>query len=204
MTSLNILPRKREINVDVLVKKRKVAVKHSCSAWDQIPWRLVFDSFPFSSFHKSEGNRPFLSGERYFKSCVLVSAYVWLNFICSRKTNSTKKDTFFKEPKKASALAGLDTCGGGLMFLMSFIFCTVWVHRVHSISTTLVLRKGQKVYILPGVLNFQRVRDPLGLQLRSFHSAYFLFKTIIWLVTCIEYPLERCFAHRNSKHNYTS
>ena len=32
-------------------------------------------------------------------------------------------------------------------------------------------RKRQKVYILPGVLNFQRVRDPLGLQLHSFHNA---------------------------------
>ena len=42
---------------------------------------------------------------------------------------------------------------------------------MHSISTTLVLREGQKVYILPGVLNFQRVRDPLGLQLLSFKNA---------------------------------
>ena len=93
------------------------------------------------------------------------------SYICSRKTNSTKTDAFFKEPKKASALAGLDTCGRGLMFLMSFIFCTGCVHRVHSTSTTLVLRKGLKVYILPRVLNFQRVRDPLGLQLRCFHNA---------------------------------
>ena len=29
----------------------------------------------------------------------------------------------------------------------------------------------------------------------------FLIKTIIWLVTCIEYPMEKCFAHRNGKHN---
>ena len=79
-----------------------------------------------------------------------------MSYICRRKTNSTKKDAFFKEPKKVSALAGLDTCGRGLMFLMSI---------------TLVLRKKQKVYILPVVLNFQRVRDPLGLQLRSFHNA---------------------------------
>ena len=113
------------------------------------------------------------SGQRYFKSCVLVSAQVCLSFICSRKTNSTKKDVFFKEPKKAFALAGLDTCASGLMFLMSFIFWTSWVHRVHSVSTTLVLRKGQKVYILHDVLNFQRVRDPLGLQLRSCHNALF-------------------------------
>ena len=47
-----------------------------------------------------------------------------MSYICRRKTNSTKKDTFFKESKKASALADLDTCGGGLMFLMSLIFCT--------------------------------------------------------------------------------
>ena len=44
---------------------------------------------------------------------------------------------------------------------------------MHSVSTTLVLRKGQKVYILHDVLNFQRVRDPLGLQLRSCHNALF-------------------------------
>ena len=61
ITSLNILPR------------QKVAVKHSCSAGDQIPWRLVFNSFPFSSFHTSDrGNRPFFSGERYLKTCFLV------------------------------------------------------------------------------------------------------------------------------------
>ena len=30
---------------------------------------------------------------------------------------------FFKEPKKAPALAGLDTCGRRQMFLMSY-FCT--------------------------------------------------------------------------------
>ena len=52
ITSLNILPKKREIDLDMLhlLKKRKVAVKHSCSARDQIPRRLVFDIFPFSSF----------------------------------------------------------------------------------------------------------------------------------------------------------
>ena len=44
---------------------------------------------------------------------------------------------------------------------------------MHSTSTTSVLRERQKVYILPGVLNFQRVRDPLGLQLRSFHNGSF-------------------------------
>ena len=42
---------------------------------------------------------------------------------------------------------------------------------MHSTSTTSVLRKGQKVYILHGVLNFQRVRDSLGVQLSSFHNA---------------------------------
>ena len=43
---------KERIDLDMLhlLKKRKVAVKHSCSARDQIPRRLVFDSFPFSSF----------------------------------------------------------------------------------------------------------------------------------------------------------
>ena len=50
--------------------------------------------------------------------------YSYMSYICRRKTNSSKKDAFFKELKKASALAGLDTCGGSLMFLMSFIFCT--------------------------------------------------------------------------------
>ena len=61
ITSLNILPQK------------KVAVKHSCSARDQIPGRVVFNSFPFSSFHTSDrGNRPFFSGERYLKTCFLV------------------------------------------------------------------------------------------------------------------------------------
>ena len=48
-------------------------MKHSCSARDQIPWRLVFDSFPYSSFHTSEETRHFLSGERFSKSCVLAS-----------------------------------------------------------------------------------------------------------------------------------
>ena len=54
-------------------QKKKVAVKHSCSARDQIPGRVVFNSFPFSSFHTSDrGNRPFFSGERYLKTCFLV------------------------------------------------------------------------------------------------------------------------------------
>ena len=55
-----------------------------------------------------------------FSECL----YSDMSYICRRKTNSSKKDAFFKELKKASTLAGLDTCGGGLMFLMSFIFCT--------------------------------------------------------------------------------
>ena len=38
--------------------------------------------------------------------------------------------------KKASALTGFDTCGRGLMVLMSLIFPPGWVHRVHSTSTT--------------------------------------------------------------------
>ena len=53
----------------------------------------------------------------------------------------------------------------GLMFLMSFIFYTGCMHRVHFTSSTKVLRKGQEVYILRGVLNFQGVRNLLGVQL---------------------------------------
>ena len=60
-----------------LLKKKKVAVKHSYSARDHIPWRLAFHSFPFSfGFHTSdrENPRPLLSGERrYLKSWFLVS-----------------------------------------------------------------------------------------------------------------------------------
>ena len=72
------------------------------------------------------------------------------SYICSPKTNSTKKDTFFKEPKKASALAGLDTCGLGLTFLMSFIFfarveCTVCtLHLQHKFCV-----KGKKSIFYP-------------------------------------------------------
>ena len=54
-----------------------------------------------------------------FSECL----YSDMSYICRRKTNSTKKDAFFVL-EKASALGGLDTCGGGLMILMSFIFCT--------------------------------------------------------------------------------
>ena len=38
---------KERIDLDLLhlLKKKKVAVKHSCSPRDQIPSRLVFDSF---------------------------------------------------------------------------------------------------------------------------------------------------------------
>ena len=61
-----------------------------------------------------------------------------MSYICRRKTNSTKKDAFFKEPKKTPALAGLDTCGQGLMFLMSFIFflhglttpCALYIYNI--------------------------------------------------------------------------
>ena len=74
-----------------------------------------------------------------FSECL----YSDMSFICRRKTNSTK-DAFFKEPKKVSALAGLDTSGRGLMFLMSFIF---WAECTEC---TLYLQnkfwgKGQKV-----------------------------------------------------------
>ena len=55
-----------------------------------------------------------------------------MSSICSRKTNSTKKDAIFKEPRKAFALAGLDTCGRGLMFLRSFIV-------LHGLSALCVL-----------------------------------------------------------------
>ena len=51
------------------------------------------------------------------------------------------------------------------MFLMPFNFCAGCMHRVHFTSSTKVLRKGQEVYILRGVLNFQRVRNLLGVQL---------------------------------------
>ena len=51
------------------------------------------------------------------------------------------------------------------MFLMSLIFCTGCMHRVQFTSSTKVLRKGQEVYILRGVLNFQRVRNLLRVQL---------------------------------------
>ena len=47
-----------------------------------------------------------------FSECL----YSDMSYMCSRKTNSTKKDAFFKEPKKTSALAGMDTCGGGHIF----------------------------------------------------------------------------------------
>ena len=59
-----------------------------------------------------------------------------MSYISSRKTNSTKNDAFFKEPKKASSLAGLDTCGGGLMFLMFFFFFA----RIECIVFTLHLQ----------------------------------------------------------------
>ena len=68
---------RNELRYATLVKKKKkkVAVRHFFSARDQVPGRLVFDSFPFSFFHTSDlGNRPSLSGERrYLKSWVLVS-----------------------------------------------------------------------------------------------------------------------------------
>ena len=67
-----------------------------------------------------------------FSECL----YSDMSFICiDGKTNSTK-DAFFKESKKVSALAGLDSSKRGLMFLMSFIFCMGRVHRVHFTSTT--------------------------------------------------------------------
>ena len=43
-----------------------------------------------------------------FSECL----YSDMSYMCSRKTNSTKKD----------ALTGFDTCGRGLMVLMSLIF----------------------------------------------------------------------------------
>ena len=46
-------------------------------------WRSVFKESPFSE-------------------CL----YSDMNYMCRRKTNSTKKDAVFKEPKKAPALAG--------------------------------------------------------------------------------------------------
>ena len=64
-----------------------------------------------------------------FSECL----YSDMSYMCSRKTNSTKKDAFFKEPKKASALAGLDTCGGGhifLKFLLFFAPCTLYIYKI--------------------------------------------------------------------------
>ena len=43
---------------------------------------------------------------------------------------------------------------------------------MHSISTKQVLRKGQKVYILTGVLNFQRVRNLLGVPVPFVYFFY--------------------------------
>ena len=61
-----------------------------------------------------------------------------MSYICRQKTNSKKKDAFFKEPKKAPALAGVDTCGRGQMFLMSVIFflhglsapCALYIYNI--------------------------------------------------------------------------
>ena len=68
-----------------------------------------------------------------------------MSYICRRKTISTKKDAFFKEPKKAFALAGLDKCGLGLMFFMSLIIYTKkllnsddWLRKECSSSVTRV------------------------------------------------------------------
>ena len=73
-----------------------------------------------------------------------------MSYICRRKTNSKKKDAFFKEPKKAPALAGVDTCGRGQMFLMSVIFFA----RVEYTVCTLHLQhkfcvKGKKSIFYP-------------------------------------------------------
>ena len=46
-----------------------------------------------------------------FSECLILILVI---SACRRKTNSTKR-CFFKEPKKASALTGFDTCGRGLM-----------------------------------------------------------------------------------------
>ena len=87
------------------------------------------------------------------------------NYICRRKTDSTKEDSFSKSGKRRLLSQAWMRVDGGLMFLMSFIFCTGCMHRVHFTSSTRVLRKRQEVYILRGVLNFQRVRNLLGVQL---------------------------------------
>ena len=67
-----------------------------------------------------------------------------MSYICSRKTNSTEQDAVCKEPKKASALVGLDTCGGDLLFFarVECIVCTL--HLQHKFCV-----KGKKCIFYP-------------------------------------------------------
>ena len=96
-----------------------------------------FRYFSFFIFPHQWGNSTFPLWRAFFKKlrfseCLIL---IWVISVDGRLIH--KKRCFFKEPKKASALAGLDTCVRGLMFLMSLFFarveCTVCtLHLQHK------------------------------------------------------------------------
>ena len=110
-----------------------------------------------------------------------------MSYIGRRKTNSTKKDAFFKEPKIAPALAGVDTCGRGQMFLMSVIFfarlecsvCTLHLQRKFCV-------KGKKSIFYPR-FEFPACAKLVGSTI-TFFSVFLLFYFKDDLTSLIEDP----------------
>ena len=76
-----------------------------------------------------------------------------------------QKKILFQRAEKGVCSHKLGCVWTGPNVFNVFYFCTGCMHRVHFTSSTRVLRKRQEVYILRGVLNFQRVRNLLGVQL---------------------------------------
>ena len=121
----------------------------------EIRYRAVLFSivFSFSPFPWEKSTFPlwgaFFKKSR-FSECLIL---IWVMSVDGRLI--PRKKMLFQRNEKGVCSRRLGYVWTRLMFLISFIIIlSGWVHRVHSTSTTYLLRRGQKVYILSGVLNF--------------------------------------------------
>ena len=133
------------------LSENKVAVKHSCSARDQIlSFSIVF------LFHLSTPGRKLdlSSLESVFQKVAFLRVLILIWVLSVDGSLIPRKKMLFQRTEKGVCSRRLGYVWTGPNVFNVFYFYTGWVHC-----------KGQKVYILPSVLNFQRLRNLLGVQL---------------------------------------
>ena len=91
-----------------LIKIKQVAVKHACSVRDQMPWRLVFESFLFHPFTPVRE----------------IDLPLWRAFGIKLRFGDRFVHGKPIRQKKKNAFQNIRIRMHGALFQLSFIFCT--------------------------------------------------------------------------------